>query len=91
MKALIDRNTQVNHIVSWNGEIPVIEIYPDSARVAEVTTTEFEVALPLFWVDCADNVVADEFWYSMATQQISPVVNEPMPPVTQPNTDLPTV
>ena len=27
-------------------------------RVAEVCTQSFEVAQPLFWVDCADDVVA---------------------------------
>ena len=91
MKALIDPTTQVSHIVSWNGDKAVSEIYADSARVAEVTPTEFEVALPLFWADCADNVIADEFWYSMATKQISPVENAPMPPLEQPTTGLPTV
>lgn len=91
MKALIDPNTQVSHVISWNGDKPVVEVYTDSARVAEVTATEFEVALPYFWTDCADNVIADKFWYSMATQQINPVENAPKPPVTQPVTDLPTV
>lgn len=91
MKALIDPQTQVQHITSWNGQIPVYETYPNSARIAEVTQTEFEVASPLFWVDCADNVVADQFWYSSSTQQISPIDNAPNPEVAQPSTDLPTV
>jgi len=41
-------------------------------RVAEVSQTAFEVAEPLFWVTCADNVVADQFWYDPSDQQIKP-------------------
>jgi hypothetical protein len=32
-------------------------------RVAEVAVTSFEVASPMFWVACADDVVADQWWY----------------------------
>jgi hypothetical protein len=32
-------------------------------RVAEVSYNNFDVAPPLFWVDCADDVVADVYWY----------------------------
>lgn len=31
-------------------------------RIAEVNTNPFEIAPPLFWVSCADDVVADQ-WY----------------------------
>lgn len=53
-------------------------------RIAEVSVNAFEVALPLFWVDCADDVVADAYWYDPITQscQLIPV---PEPePVEQP-------
>jgi len=46
MKALIAPNEPVN--VGY--------------RVAQVSQAIFEVASPLFWVDCEDNVVAD-LWY----------------------------
>jgi hypothetical protein len=51
-------------------------------RVAEVEQQEFEVALPLFWVGCADDVVADQFWYDPSDQTIKPipVPPEPVPP-----------
>jgi hypothetical protein len=39
-------------------------------RVAEVEQQQFDVAEPLFWVDCADDVVADQFWYDPADQTI---------------------
>ena len=43
-------------------------------RVAQVELEEniFSVADPLFWVDCADDVVADRFWYDPTNQQIIP-------------------
>jgi len=42
-------------------------------RVAQVEEQEFEVAQPLFWVDCDDNIKADQFWYDPADQTIKPI------------------
>lgn len=50
-------------------------------RVAEVCDTPFEVAPPLFWVECADNVVADQFYYDTDTQTI---IAKPIRPKPQP-------
>lgn len=53
-------------------------------RVAQVEADEniFAVAEGLFWVDCADDVVADMFWYDPADETIKAVpVPEPMPAV----------
>jgi len=43
-------------------------------RVAQVVDQyqTFEVGQPLFWVSCADDVVADQFWYNPQTQTIEP-------------------
>jgi len=41
-------------------------------RVAQVEQQEFEVALPLFWVDCADTDKADQCWYDPSDQTIKP-------------------
>ena len=82
MKSLIDPNSSVRHIVSWTATKPykpVFETYPDSARVCQVQETEFEVAQPLFWVDCADNVVVDQFYYDTANQVINPIIDAPFP------------
>lgn len=46
-------------------------------RVAEVAQDSFEIAPPLFWVDCTDDVVADQFWYDPTDQIIKSV---PLPP-----------
>jgi hypothetical protein len=52
-------------------------------RVAEVEPDDFPVAQPLFWVDCAADVVADQFWYDPETQTIKPVP-QPEPEPEQP-------
>jgi hypothetical protein len=52
---------------------------PNAERIAEVSATPFEVAPPLFWVSCADNVVADQWYYDSATQQCVQIVYPPKP------------
>lgn len=44
-------------------------------RVAQVEPDNktFPVADPLFWTPCADNVVADQFWYDPTDDQIKPI------------------
>jgi hypothetical protein len=55
MKALICPNT-------------VFEIDGSTAfRVAEVEASVFDVAEPLFWVDCPDTCVADQWYYDPAS------------------------
>lgn len=39
------------------------EVREQGYRVAQVEQQEFEVALPLFWVDCDDTIVADQYWF----------------------------
>lgn len=46
-------------------------------RIAEVSITAFEVALPLFWVTCTDDVVADKFWYDPKDEAIKPIPEPP--------------
>lgn len=90
-KALISPNeTPIKHIIAWTEKEPYQPIYanyPNSCRVAEVLDNEFEIAPPLFWADCADDVVADQFYYDTANQTINPIVNAPMPEPVQPTTD----
>jgi hypothetical protein len=56
MKALISPEEQVN----------------TGYRVAQVEENEFEVAPPLFWVDCSNEVIQDQFWYDPTDEQIKP-------------------
>jgi hypothetical protein len=53
--------------------ISPIEPRETGYRVAQVCQSEFEVALPLFWKPCANDVLADQFWYDPADQAIKPI------------------
>ena len=46
-------------------------------RVAQTTASPFEVAPPLFWMACNDDVVADQWYYDAATVTIDQI---PPPP-----------
>lgn len=43
-------------------------------RVAQVVDEgqTFEVGQPLFWAECADDVIADQFWYDPTDHLIKP-------------------
>ena len=84
-KALVSPNeSPVKYISGWTESAqPIFSNYPNSCRVAEICDAEFEVAPPLFWADCADDVVADQFYYDTATNEIFQIVNAPSPAVTQ--------
>ena len=62
--------------------ISSIEPRETGFRVAQVEPDNkvFAVAEGLFWVDCADDIVADQFWYDPADQNIKPIPQpEPEP------------
>lgn len=63
--------------------ISTVEPRESGYRVAQVedAANTFEVGSGLFWVDCADNVVADQFWYDPSDELIkaNPVVVEAAP------------
>ena len=84
--ALISPNEQAKYISSWTEEnsvfTPVFTVVGE--RIAEVSNSTFEVAFPLFWTTCEDNVVADVYYYDSATTQILVVPpNAPKPVLTQ--------
>jgi hypothetical protein len=43
--------------------ISPIETREQGYRVAEVHETGFEIAQPLFWVDCPNDLIADSKWF----------------------------
>jgi hypothetical protein len=76
-QGLIDPNTQVFYISAWQnpakeGEpyTPVYTEVSNSDRLAEVADAPFEVAPPLFWVECPDDAVADQWYYNNVQQQV---------------------
>lgn len=58
--------------------ISTIEPCETGYRVAQVEpdVNVFAVAESLFWLDCSDDVVADQYWYDPADETIKPI---PMP------------
>jgi hypothetical protein len=84
MKALISPNE--GNVVSWveswvkeNDEwIPVIAEITGTERVAEVCDVQFDVALPLYWVDCPENCIAD-LWYFKDGQCYTKPTDTPKP------------
>jgi hypothetical protein len=48
-------------------------------RVAWTNNFEINHAPPLFWVNCADDVVQDLFWYDPADQTIKPITETEIP------------
>ena len=63
--------------------ISTVEPRESGFRVAQVEEAAniFEVGSNLIWVDCADDVVADKFWYDPSDELIKaiPVVEAPTP------------
>jgi hypothetical protein len=87
MKALISPNEIFTWVwvTSWKQEnnqwVPDTTNSIDNCqRVAEVEPDNrvFSVAQPLYWVDCPDNCVADQWYYKDGQVQIKPE-NAPKP------------
>jgi hypothetical protein len=81
MKALIspNENFTLTWVTSWKQEnnqwVPnTTESIENCQRVAEVEPDNkvFEIAQPLYWVDCPDNCVADQWYYKDGQVQIKP-------------------
>ena len=98
MKALIDpRATDIQYISGWRSVgvepnvtyVPIYATYPNSCRVAEVEENAniFPVAEPLFWTDCPDDCVQDEWYYDTVTMACNPIVYAPRPVLDQPVTE----
>jgi hypothetical protein len=63
-KALISPNESVIH---YDGSTVL------GHRIAEVHDTGFDVALPLHWIDCADDLVASAHYYDAADSTIKSI------------------
>lgn len=82
-KAIIDPRETIFYVSGYDAKgKPIYTLIPNSARVAEIADAEFPVAEPLFWVDCADDVVADQWYYDVIQAACFPVPTAPQPEVT---------
>jgi hypothetical protein len=70
MKALISPNE-----IIYNYDAPPIAV---GVRIAEVVTAVFEVCTPLFWVDCDETIIPNQFYYNEGMFYPAPV--KPVPP-----------
>jgi len=88
--ALISPNESVSYISGWTEETNHKEIYTtisNGYRIAEVNDAQFEVASPLFWVECSDDIISHEFYYDSVTKKFIKIPDTPpYPELTQPNT-----
>lgn len=75
--ALISPNeSPVKYLSGWTTDTPLEPIYiqiENSCRVAEVSDEPFEIGLPLFWVECDNDVKADYFYYNTLDKEIYPI------------------
>jgi hypothetical protein len=69
--------------------ISPIELVQSGYRVAQVVEVEsiFPVADPLYWMDCDDQVVADQYWFDPSDSTLKEMPS----PVVQPIGDAPNV
>jgi hypothetical protein len=68
-----------NALISPNEQVYKYDGTLLGVRVSEVSNTTFEVNPILFWVECADDVVADQFYYDTETQTIIAIPVKPIP------------
>jgi hypothetical protein len=74
-KALISPNEVVTNFDGSTGQ-----------RVAQVEddANTFAVAEPLYWIDCADDVAADQFYFDTTANAI---LEKPVPPAPEPKSN----
>jgi hypothetical protein len=76
-QALISPNeAPINYLSGWTTDNPPQPIWTpiaNSCRVAEVSEQSFEVAPPLFWADCENDVTAEKYYYNTNDNNIYPV------------------
>jgi hypothetical protein len=65
--------TPIYCVTGWTTDTPpepILTPIENSCRVAQVVTQTFEIALPLFWTPCDDDVVADQWYYNTSDKKI---------------------
>lgn len=76
MKALISPQEKSLFIANWDADGNPVFLEAGK-RVCQVEPEEFQVAPPLFWVECAEGTVADRFYYDEVSGAVNPL---PLPP-----------
>jgi hypothetical protein len=50
------------------------EIVETGYRVCEKHETGFDVCNPLFWLDCNDTIIADQFWFDPTDNSFKEII-----------------
>lgn len=74
MKALVSPNETVKYISEYQlidgKHISVLMDISNGQKIVEVSENQFEVADPLFWIDCNSSVNATEYYYDTSDSTI---------------------
>jgi len=83
-KALISPQEAVEVVSEWlwDGKVwcAVYTQAPNICRIAQVADSEFEVAAPLFWVECSDIVTSSGFCYDKLDNTIKNIPADAIKP-----------
>lgn len=80
--ALISPNETVAYISAWElvgtSYVPIYAVV--GKRIAEVVDQSFDVAAPLFWIACNDDVTSEFFYYDTNDKKIKNIPNDAVQP-----------
>jgi hypothetical protein len=83
-KALISPNeTPIYYISDWTKDIPPQAIktpIDNSCKIVQVQDQDFEVALPLFWVNCNNDINPTLYYFNLTDNEIYPLPESPPMP-----------
>jgi len=87
-KALISPNEKVQYISSWTTIYPEditvgyqanLSDIENSQRICQIEESEFQIAAPLFWVECNSTVTVNGYYYDSSDNTIKPITNADKP------------
>jgi hypothetical protein len=84
--ALISSEEYTSYVSSFDTDFtPAQPVYTELGwRVAEVEDTQlFPAEMPLFWVECDDNVTSIDYYYNPTTELITAIPSSPIRPEEQ--------
>ena len=87
MKALVNPQVEAEKIVGyvWSSEtksyIAIYEPIPNSAILCDFTEVEFDVAPPLFWIDCEERLDPFFYYYDLISKTIKYIDHAEIPPM----------
>jgi hypothetical protein len=76
MKALIETAMTIRRRTGYDSDgVSIMEEIPNSARIAQIAEDVFDVAAPLFWVDCDDSITTTKHYYDTSDSSFKLINN----------------